>query len=110
MQTTHEENFVTRHGQISNDAGPNNCSAISSKIEGDYSAMTLTHLGFVFLTHTNALKLRLYSRKLFSSFISANFWRLAIQVLLKISMKTSILVSLIPASESESIFRWKSLG
>ena len=110
MQTTNQENLVTRHGLISNDAGPDNCSAISSKIEGDYSPMTLNHLGFVLSTHTNAFKLKLYSKKLFSWFISADFWRVAIQVLLKISVKTSILVSLIPASESESIFPWKLLA
>ena len=110
MQAIHQETLVTWRGQISNNARSNNCSAISSKIEGDYSAMTLTHLGFVFSTHINAFKLKLYSKKLFSWFISANFWRIAIQVLLKILVKTSILVSLILASKSESIFRWKSLA
>eukprot|EP00493_Phyllostaurus_siculus_P021012 UN21337 len=55
-----KKNVVTQHGQISNDADSNNCSAISCKIEGDYSAMTLTHLGFVFSTHTNAFKLKFH--------------------------------------------------
>ena len=110
MQAIHQETLVTWRGQISNNARSNNCSAIPSKIEGDYSAMTWTHLGFVFSTHTNVFKLKLYSKKLLSWFISANFWRIAIQVLLQISVKISILVSWIPASKSENIFRWKSLA
>ena len=109
MQRTHEENLVTRQGQISNDAGSNKCSAIPSNIEEDYSTMTLSRLGFVFLTHTNAFKLKLHSKKLFPWFISAKIWRVAIQVLLEISLKTSIIVSFILASETRSIFPWKSL-
>ena len=109
MQRTHEENLITWQGQISNDAGTNKCSAIPSNIEEDYSAMTLSRLGFVFSTHPNAFKVKLHSKKLFPWFISAKFWRVAIQVLLKISLKTSIIVSFILASETRSIFSCKSL-
>ena len=108
MQRTHEENLVTRQGQISNDAGSNKCSAIPSNIEEDYSTMTLSRLGFVFSTHANAFRVILHSKKLFPWFISAKFWRVAIQVLLKISLKTSIIVSFILAAETRSIFPWKS--
>ena len=104
MQRTHEENLITWQGQISNDAGSNKCSAIPSNIEENYSAMTLSRLGFVFSTHANAFKVKLHSKKLFPWFISAKFWRVAIQVLLKISLKTSIIVSFILASETRSIF------
>ena len=109
MWRTHEENLITWQGQISNDTGSNNCSAIPSNIEEDYSAMTLSRLGFVFSTHANAFKAKLHSKKLFPWFISAKFWRFAIQVLLKISLKTSIIVSFILASETRSIFPCKSL-
>ena len=71
--------------------------------------MTLSRLGFVFSTHINAFKLKLHSKKLFPWFISAKIWRVAIQVLLEISLKTSIIVSFILASETRSIFPWKSL-
>ena len=109
MQRTKEENLVTRQGQINNDAGSNNCSAIPSNIEEDYSTMTLSRLDFVFSTHTNAFRVKLHSKKLFPWFISAKFWRVAIHVLLKISLKTSIIVSFILASETRSIFPWDSL-
>ena len=71
--------------------------------------MTLTRLGFVFSTHTNAFKAKLYSKKLFPWFISAKIWLVAIQVLLKFSLKIRIILSFILASQTRSIFSCKSL-
>ena len=71
--------------------------------------MTLIRLGFVFSTHTNAFRLKLNSKKLFPWFISTKMWRVAIQVLLKLSLKTSIILSFILVSQTRSIFSCKSL-
>ena len=56
-----------------------------------------------------AFRLKLNSKKLFPWFISAKVWRVAIQVLLKLSLKTSIILSFILASQTRSIFSCKSL-
>ena len=70
--------------------------------------MILSRLGFVFSTHANVFSIILHSKKLFPWFISAKSWRVAIQVLLKISLKTCIVVSSILVSETGSIFSCKS--
>ena len=109
MERTHQQNSVTQREQISNNASSTQCSAFPSNVDEDYWTMTLTRLGFVFSTHTNAFRYKLNSKKLFPWFISAKVWRVAIQVLLKLSLKTSIILSFILASQTRSIFSCKSL-